>query len=68
MPEITSAGPCATDQDVATLFGQLANNDAAATRRDIVRAVAEQLGLSPKTVYAALERAKTADGGNELPG
>jgi 16S rRNA (cytidine1402-2'-O)-methyltransferase len=46
-----------TDTEVAALFGQLAKN-AGGTRRDGIRAVAAKLGMSPRAVFAALERAR----------
>jgi 16S rRNA (cytidine1402-2'-O)-methyltransferase len=50
--------PMLSDQEVATAFGEVTKSPHTATRRDAVKAVAERLGLSPKAVYAALERAK----------
>jgi 16S rRNA (cytidine1402-2'-O)-methyltransferase len=51
------AGVLPSDSDVASLFGQLAKN-APGTRKDAIRAVAAKLGMSPKAVFAALERAR----------
>jgi 16S rRNA (cytidine1402-2'-O)-methyltransferase len=47
-----------SDTDVAVLFGQITDFNAA-SRRDAIRQVATATGLSPKAVYAALERVKT---------
>ncbi len=46
------------DQDVAVVFGQIADRGGFETRRDAVKAVAEQLGIPVRSVYSALERAK----------
>jgi 16S rRNA (cytidine1402-2'-O)-methyltransferase len=45
------------DAEIASLFGQLTENYAG-TRRDTVKEAARRLGLSARTVYAALERHK----------
>ena len=45
------------DKAIYALFGQLTEN-AAVSRRDAVRQVAETLRLAPKYVYDAIERAK----------
>jgi hypothetical protein len=50
--------PDADDATIAAVFGDLTNNMAAGTRRDVVKAVAKRLRLPTKTVYEALERAK----------
>jgi 16S rRNA (cytidine1402-2'-O)-methyltransferase len=46
------------DAEIASLFGQIANNGMP-TRRAAVKSVAQRLGMSPKAVYAALERVKS---------
>ena len=46
-----------SDTDVAVVFGQIAKKTLG-TRRDAIRAVAAKLGMSPKAVFAALERAR----------
>jgi 16S rRNA (cytidine1402-2'-O)-methyltransferase len=52
----------ATDDDIAELFGQLTETGPGETKRDTARLVAEQLGLTTKVVYDALERVKIARG------
>ncbi|MDP2053980.1 MAG: 16S rRNA (cytidine(1402)-2'-O)-methyltransferase [Acidobacteriota bacterium] len=52
----------ATDDDIATLFGQLTEMGLGETKRDTARLVAEQLGLTTKVVYDALERVKITRG------
>jgi 16S rRNA (cytidine1402-2'-O)-methyltransferase len=43
---------------VADVFGEITNNLRPPSRRAAIKAVAERLGMSPKAVYDALERAK----------
>jgi 16S rRNA (cytidine1402-2'-O)-methyltransferase len=45
------------DAEICRRFGQITEN-AALSRRDAVKQVAESLGLAPKYVYDAIERAK----------
>lgn len=54
----TVASVAMDDSSIAVLFGELTKSGAASSRRGIVKAVAERLGLPVKTVYDALERAK----------
>lgn len=58
-PESGSDNPrdLPSDLDVAALFGQLSKNPGG-TRREAIRAVAAKLGISPKAVFDALERAR----------
>lgn len=51
-----------TDEDIATLFGQLTENGVGESKRDTARQVAERLGLTTKVVYDALERVKITRG------
>ncbi|MDP3717666.1 MAG: 16S rRNA (cytidine(1402)-2'-O)-methyltransferase [Acidobacteriota bacterium] len=51
-----------TDEDIATLFGQLTEKGLGESKRDTARLVAEQLGLTTKVVYDALERVKITRG------
>ncbi len=53
---LANSTPC--DSDIAVLFGQITESAEIGTRRAAVKAVAEALGLSVRTVYDALERAK----------
>ena len=46
-----------SDTDIANLFRQV-TKITAGTRRDAIRAVATKLGMSPKAVFDALERAR----------
>ena len=46
-----------SDAEIAVKFGQLTELGKR-SRRDVVKATAKELGLSPRTVYAALERHK----------
>jgi 16S rRNA (cytidine1402-2'-O)-methyltransferase len=46
-----------TDQEIAELFGQI-TEFSHSSRREAVKEAARRLGLSPKTVYSALERHK----------
>ncbi len=52
----------ATDEDIAMLFGQLTETGLGESKRDTARLVAEQLGLTTKVVYDALERVKITRG------
>lgn len=54
------------DQEIGRLFGQITENEGV-TRRNAIRAVAQRLGLSANTVYAALERAKVVPVPTEGP-
>jgi 16S rRNA (cytidine1402-2'-O)-methyltransferase len=56
--ENVSARAIPADEEIARVFGQTADKSAVGTRRDAVKAVAQQLGISVRTVYDALERAK----------
>ena len=51
-----------TDDDIAELFGQITENGVGESKRDTARVVAEQLGLTTKVVYDALERVKITRG------
>lgn len=51
-----------TDEDIATLFGQLTEIKSGESKRDTARLVAERLGLTTKVVYDALERVKITRG------
>ena len=51
-----------TDDEIVTLFGQLTERGQGETKRDTARLVAEQLGLTTKVVYDALERVKITRG------
>ena len=51
-----------TDDDIATMFGQLTEDGLGESKRDTARLVAERLGLTTKVVYDALERVKIARG------
>ncbi|MBA3271643.1 MAG: 16S rRNA (cytidine(1402)-2'-O)-methyltransferase [Acidobacteria bacterium] len=48
-----------SDDEIAHLFGQ-STEIVGGTRRDSIKTVADKLNLSPKAVYAALERSKAA--------
>jgi 16S rRNA (cytidine1402-2'-O)-methyltransferase len=48
-----------SDQAVADCFGRMTDNPALGSRRAAIKAVAQELGISVRTVYDALERAKT---------
>ena len=48
----------ATDYEIRDLFGQITEIVEAGTKRDVARRVGEQLGLTTKQVYEALERIK----------
>ena len=52
----------ATDEEIGAMFGQLTENGAGGSKRDIARLVAERLGLTTKVVYDALERVKITRG------
>jgi 16S rRNA (cytidine1402-2'-O)-methyltransferase len=47
-----------TDAQIADEFGQMTLNEAVPSKREAVRKLATRLGLSPKAVYASLERNK----------
>jgi hypothetical protein len=44
--------------EIASVFGEITNQADVGSRREAVKATAARLGLSPKAVYEALERAK----------
>jgi 16S rRNA C1402 (ribose-2'-O) methylase RsmI len=46
------------DAQIAVLFGQITESAAFDSRRAVIKAVATELGLSVRSVYDALERAK----------
>jgi 16S rRNA (cytidine1402-2'-O)-methyltransferase len=46
------------DEEITRVFGQMTDEGRFASRRDAVRAIADRLGLTPRAVYAALERSK----------
>jgi 16S rRNA (cytidine1402-2'-O)-methyltransferase len=46
------------DDEISVLFGQTTEIHPGGSRRAVVKAVADQLGVSVRTVYDALERAK----------
>lgn len=46
------------DAQIAVLFGQITESAALSSRRAVIKAVATELGLSVRSVYDALERAK----------
>jgi len=50
-----------TDSQIHDCFGQIADSGLARSKRDSARAVAEQLNLSTKRVYDALERVKLGE-------
>ncbi|MEO8682088.1 MAG: 16S rRNA (cytidine(1402)-2'-O)-methyltransferase [Vicinamibacterales bacterium] len=50
-----------SDQSIADCFGQITETGGAGTKRDSARLVAEQLHLSTKQVYDALERVKLGE-------
>lgn len=58
--ELPSAEPV-TDRDIQVMFGQITDNGQAGSKRDSARLVAEQLNLSTKQVYDALERVKLGE-------
>jgi len=47
-----------TDQEIAISFGRIAESESFGSRRAAAKVVAEELGISVRTVYDALERAK----------
>jgi 16S rRNA (cytidine1402-2'-O)-methyltransferase len=47
-----------TDSEVRSVFGQLTDKEPWLSRREAVKAVAARLNLSPRAVYAAVERGK----------
>lgn len=51
-----------TEDEIASLFGQLTESGLGGSKRDTARAVAERLGLTTKVVYDALERVKITRG------
>lgn len=51
----------ATDAEIGDLFGQITESSRAGTKRDSARLVGEQLHLSTKQVYDALERVKLGE-------
>lgn len=51
-----------TDEDIATMFGQVTESGLGESKRDTARLVAERLGLTTKVVYDALERVKITRG------
>ena len=48
-----------SDEDVVDLFGQLTETNDFRSKKDVARAVGEQLGLSAKQVYDIIERIKS---------
>jgi 16S rRNA (cytidine1402-2'-O)-methyltransferase len=48
----------ASDDDVLTLFGRITESSVGGSKRDVARAVAEELGMSAKQVYEIVERNK----------
>jgi 16S rRNA (cytidine1402-2'-O)-methyltransferase len=46
------------DEDIASVFGQMTASGRDDSRRAVIKAVAERLGVSSKTVFDALERVK----------
>jgi 16S rRNA (cytidine1402-2'-O)-methyltransferase len=50
-----------SDDDVASLFGQITDSKAFETKRDVAREVGERLGLSAKQVYGIMERRKLVE-------
>jgi 16S rRNA (cytidine1402-2'-O)-methyltransferase len=57
-PELAAAQEPRSDAEIAALFWRITNSVATGSRRAAVKVVAEQLGISARTVYDALERAK----------
>jgi 16S rRNA (cytidine1402-2'-O)-methyltransferase len=55
--EPDSASSVVGDEQISALFGRITDNGAS-SRREAVKLTAERLRLTPKTVYAALERVK----------
>ena len=56
--KIAKSAELPTDEEVAELFSQITENAALGSRRAVVKAVADELGVPVRSVYAALERAK----------
>lgn len=54
----TAVPASVSDSEVARIFGELTKSAQVSSRRAALKAVAERTGLSVKSVYAALERAK----------
>ena len=50
-----------TDEEILELFGQTTELTVTGTKRDVARRVGEQLGLTTKQVYEALERIKLVE-------
>jgi 16S rRNA (cytidine1402-2'-O)-methyltransferase len=48
-----------SDDDVSALFGQLTESGGFSSKKDVARAVGEQLGISAKQVYDTIERIKS---------
>ena len=57
-PADESRSDVPTDVEIADVFGQMTSAGLAGSRRETIRAVAARFGMSAKTVYDALERAK----------
>ena len=57
---LTKQGPAEPPEDsvIAAEFGLMTKSNASLSRRQAVSATASRLGLSPRDVYAAIERAK----------
>jgi 16S rRNA (cytidine1402-2'-O)-methyltransferase len=53
--------PAITDSQIHACFGQMADSTLSRSKRDSARLVAEQLNLSTKRVYDALERVKLGE-------
>ncbi len=47
-----------TDDEVLSLFGQITENGAATTKREVARAVGERLGMTARQIYDIVERTK----------
>jgi 16S rRNA C1402 (ribose-2'-O) methylase RsmI len=60
--ETSGAASAVPDAEIAALFGQMTDSGLP-TRRAAVKSVAQRLSLSPKAVYAALERVKSTSEG-----
>jgi 16S rRNA (cytidine1402-2'-O)-methyltransferase len=50
-----------SDADIAVKFGQMTADGRGSSRRDVVRQLANELGMPVKAVYASLERYKLAE-------
>jgi hypothetical protein len=57
-PENTALPMVAPDPDVLRVFGEMTDSGTFRTRREALKATAERLGISVRSVYAALERVK----------